>query len=70
MPQALHRGTAGAVPRLWRSRGESVARDEGPEPPAVTPYLIREAEEAGMVAMRRPDGAMVEAVKDNVARWL
>ena len=39
-------------------KGEGVARDEGPEPPAaVTPYLIREAEEAGMVAVRRPDGA-------------
>ena len=36
-------------------KGEGVARDEGPEPPAVTPYLIREAEEAGMVAVRRPE---------------
>ena len=70
VPQALHRGTAGAVPRLWRSRGESVARDEGPEPQAVTPYLIREAAEAGVVAVRRPDGAMVEGIKDNAARWL
>ena len=49
-------------------KGEGVARDESPEPPAVTLYLIREAEEAGMVALRRP--AMVEEIKDCVARWL
>ena len=51
-------------------KGEGVARDEGPEPPAVTPYLIREAEEAGLVAVRRPDGATVEEIKDCGAKWL
>ena len=74
---AASRSAASATPRYCRSRaravaikGEGVARDEGPEPPAVTPYLIREAEEAGLVAVRRPDGATVEEIKDCVARWL
>ena len=43
--------------------------DKGSEPPAVTPDRIRNDKEARVAATGRPDGAMVEEVKDCVARW-
>ena len=43
--------------------------DKGLEPPAVTPDRIRNDKEARVSATERPDGVMVEEVKDCVARW-
>ena len=43
--------------------------DKGPEPPAVPPDRIRNDKEARVAATGRPDGVMVEEVKDCVARW-
>ena len=64
VPQALRRGTAGAVPGLWRPG------NKGPEPQAVAPDLIRADENAGVAAEGRLGRDTVVAVKHGVARWL
>ena len=52
------------MPGLSRSRGEGVAREEGAEPPAVTPDLFREYEEADVGAAILSYRAMLEGVMD------